>query len=112
MELVIAPTSGVLAGSVNNSKGSPAIGVKVTVVPASDATRRDLFVSQNTDANGNFAFKSLPPGRYRLYAWDQMESNAWMSREFRMPFESSAGSADLADNGTTNVMLNLIEGVH
>jgi hypothetical protein len=112
IELVVAATSGVLAGSVNNSKGAPAIGVKITVVPASDATRRDLYLSQTTDTSGNFAFKSLPPGKYRLYAWDQIEGNSWMSREFRMPFESSAGTAELADNGTTNITLNLIEGVH
>jgi hypothetical protein len=109
VELVLAPTSGVLAGSVNNSKGAPAIGMKVTVVPASGSPRRDLYQSQDTDVNGNFAFKNLPPGKYRVYAWEQVESNAWMNAEFRKPFETSAGTVDLTDTGTASVVLNLIE---
>lgn len=110
IDLVLAPTSGVLAGTVNDSKGAPAMGVKVTVVPASNATRRDLFLSQNTDSNGTFAFKNLPPGKYRVYAWQQVDGNAWMNAEFRKPYESSAGAAELTDNGTVSVMVNLIEG--
>jgi protocatechuate 3,4-dioxygenase beta subunit len=111
LELVIAPTSAVLGGTVNDSNGQAVPGVKVTVVPASDSTRRDLFPSQNSDASGNFAFKSLPPGKYRVYAWRSVESNAWMNAQYRAPYESLAGTAELTDSGAVNLTLKLIEGV-
>ena len=109
VDLTLAPTSAALSGTVSDAQGAPVSGVKVTVVPASDATRRDLFLSRDSDSNGAFSFKNLPPGKYRVYAWRQVEGNAWMNAEFRKPYESSAAAAEITDNTTVSVMLNLIE---
>ena len=37
---------------------------------------------------GGFTFKSLTPGEYRVYAWEEAEYGAWMDPDFMKPLES------------------------
>jgi hypothetical protein len=109
LDLVLASDAGSIAGQVQNNRNEGASSVTVTVVPASGSLRRDLYKKTSTDANGAFTFSGLPPGDYRLYAWEEVETNAWMDREFRQPFENRAGSVKVDQSVTPNVTLRLIE---
>jgi uncharacterized protein (DUF2141 family) len=62
-----------------------------------------------TDASGNFTLKGLPPGDYKIFAWEDVETNAWMDRDYRQPFESQSASAKVQESTTPTVTLRLIE---
>jgi hypothetical protein len=109
IELVLASDAGSIAGAVQNSRNEGAASVTVTVVPASGSLRRDLNKKVTSDANGNFTISNLPPGDYRLYAWEEVETNAWMDREFRAPFENLAATVKVDQSTTPSVTLRLIE---
>jgi hypothetical protein len=112
VDVVLASTAGDVTGVVQNSRGEPATSVQVTAVPASGSLRRDLNKLVTTDANGNFTLHGLPPGDYKIFAWEQIEEpNAWMDREFRQPFESQSVSAKVQESTTPTVTLRLIERV-
>ena len=109
LEVVLAPTAGDVTGTVQNGRGEPASSVQVTAVPASGSLRRDMNKLVTTDANGNFTLHGLPPGDYRIFAWEEVETNAWMDREFRQPFENQSASAKVDSSTTPAVTLRLIE---
>jgi hypothetical protein len=109
VEVVLAAAAGDVTGVVQNSRGEPAAKVQVTAVPASGSLRRDMNKLVTTDATGNFTLKGLPPGEYKLFAWEEVETNAWMDREYRQPFDNQSASAKVDASSTPNVTLRLIE---
>ncbi len=109
MEVVLASNAGTITGTVQNSRNDPAASVTVTLVPASGSMRRDLNKKVTSDASGNFTFSGLPPGDYKVYAWEEVETNAWMDREFRQPFENQAAAAKVDQSATPNIMVLLID---
>ena len=109
VEVVLAPAAGDLTGTVQNSRGEAATSVQVTAVPASGSLRRDMNKLVTTDAMGNFTFHGLPPGEYKIFAWEDVETNAWMDRDYRQPFENQGASAKVDASTTPTVQLKLIE---
>jgi hypothetical protein len=110
VEVILAPAAGDVTGVVQNSRGEPATSVQVTAVPASGSLRRDLNKLVTSDASGNFTLHGLPPGDYKIFAWEQIEEpNAWMDRDFRQPFESQSVLAKVQESTTPTVTLRLIE---
>jgi len=109
VDIVLAPTAGDVTGSVQNSRNEAATGVQVTVVPTTFSLRRDMNKLVTTDASGNFTLHGLPPGDYKVFAWEEVETNAWMDRDYRQPFESLSASVRVEESTTPNVTLRLIE---
>ena len=109
VDVVLAPAAGDVTGVVQNARGEAAAGVQVTVVPAAASLRRDMNKLVTTDASGNFTLHGLPPGDYKIFAWEEVETNAWMDRDFRQPFESSGASVRVQESATPNVTLRVIE---
>ena len=109
IQVVLAPTAGDITGTVQNSHGDPATSVQVTAVPVSGSLRKDMNKLVTSDANGNFTLHGLPPGEYKLFAWEEVETNAWMDRDYRQPFENSSVSAKADESTTPTVQLKLIE---
>jgi len=109
VEVILAPSAGDVTGVVQNGRGEPAASVQVTAVPASGSLRRDMNKLVTTDASGNFTLKGLPPGDYKIFAWEDVETNAWMDRDYRQPFESLSASAKVQESTTPTVTLRLIE---
>jgi hypothetical protein len=109
VDVVLAPTAGDITGLVQNGRGEPATSVQVTAVPTSGSLRRDMNKLVTTDANGNFTLHGLPPGDYKIFAWEEVETNAWMDRDYRQPFENLSASAKVDQSTTPSVTLRLIE---
>ncbi len=109
VDVVLAPTAGDVTGTVQNSRGEPAASVKVTAVPVSGSLRRDMNKLVSTDASGNFTLHGLPPGDYQIFAWEEVETNAWMDRDFRQPFVSQATSVKVQESATATATLRVIE---
>jgi 5-hydroxyisourate hydrolase-like protein (transthyretin family) len=109
VEVLLAPTAGDITGTVQNSHGDPATSVQVTAVPISGSLRKDMNKLVTTDVNGNFTLHGLPPGEYKISAWEEVETNAWMDRDYRQPFETRSASAKVDASTTPTVQLKLIE---
>ncbi len=107
MEIVLGADAGSITGKVENGN-DVAASVRVTAVPASGSSRRDLFKAATTADDGTFTLADLPPGEYKLYAWEEVEGNSWMDAEFRRPFESLASTAEVKGTLTPSVTLRMI----
>jgi len=70
-------------GRVLDARQEPAGNVTAVLVP--DPARRlriDLFRSIATDARGAFRFENLPPGEYKVLAWEDVAAGAWHDPNF------------------------------
>jgi protocatechuate 3,4-dioxygenase beta subunit len=108
--IVLSPNAGDIGGIVHGADGMPRAGAMVTLwtpgAPVDGVT--DLTRSLYTDANGQFKFASLPPGEYRLAAWEQYDPGLTLAPDFRIEFEDKAATVKLEESAHANIEAPLI----
>jgi hypothetical protein len=111
LEVVISAKAGQVTGSVTNPAGGQRIvRPVVALVPREPERLTDAasYRDATADENGSFTFKNLPPGKYKLYAWEDVEPGAWMDPDFMKPLESLGAAVSLYEGGRENVELRPI----
>ena len=109
VEIVLGVGEGAIAGSVVNDKKENIPNVVVTLVP--DATlrfRTDLYRTVATDVSGHFDLKNVPPGDYKIFAWDDAENGSWLDPEFLKNYESLGMPVHIVDSGRESKQLTVI----
>jgi hypothetical protein len=73
-EIVLGARGGQLEGAALSNAA-------VVLVPE-QRNRTDLYKSVTSDASGRFRFEGITPGKYLLFAWEDVESDIWYNPEF------------------------------
>jgi hypothetical protein len=109
LDVVIAADSGELLGTAV-SGNNPMPNVIVALVPDSLLLRRrfDLYRSAATDASGKFRLQVIPPGEYKLFAWEYAEWGAWHDKQFLDTFETLGQSIRVADGPNPDARVTVI----
>src|SRR5438309_8936950 len=106
-EIVLGNAPGSLNGAVRDEKRQPIPNVRVVLVPAR-RNRIDLFKTARTGESGEFRFESLPPGDYKLFAWEDIEDGAWLDPDVMEPYESRGTAVAVAPASDQTVTVGLI----
>jgi protocatechuate 3,4-dioxygenase beta subunit len=107
LDIALKPGAGRIEGAVLNEKREPAAGATVVLVP-DRRTRYWLFQQTSVDQYGRYSFASVPPGGYKLFAWGEVEEDAWFDPEFMKEHEKRAESVFIDENARKSVELTLI----
>lgn len=89
--------------------GLPEAGASAVLIP--ESSRRDqfaLYKTQNTDQYGHFEIRGIAPGDYKLFAWEEVEADAWQDAEFLKPFEVKGESITLRDDDKSKMTITAI----
>jgi protocatechuate 3,4-dioxygenase beta subunit len=109
VELTLSAGAGSVTGAV--TKGDqPAASAVVVLVP--DAPRRGqprLYRQAMADAGGRFNIASVPPGDYKLFAWEEIERGMYLDQDFLQPFEDFGKSVRVEEGSNLDVPLELIQ---
>jgi hypothetical protein len=109
LEVVLAQTSSTLESVVIDEKGMTVPGVFVVAVP--DVPRRqrvDLYRSGWTDAQGRLLLEAVAPGQYRVFAWREVENDAWLNGEFIAGLENYGTLVRVRENEAQRLEVRLI----
>ena len=98
-EIVLSPTAGTITGIVPEFPGAV-----VALIPADPTLPPN---KQITDADGRFKFTNLRPGRYRLYAWDQVDDDLWPDPDFLKRHKSTVVEITVAPRATVKTNLQV-----
>ncbi|MCX6629372.1 MAG: carboxypeptidase regulatory-like domain-containing protein [Candidatus Solibacter sp.] len=111
LDVVLSPHAGQVTGAVIDPKAQkPAAAVTVVLVPQ-EKERRDreaFYKTATTDQAGLFSFKSVVPGEYRVYAWEEADYGAWMDPDFMKPLAGRGQAVSVAESGRHAIQVNLI----
>ena len=111
LEIVLSPHAGQITGVVQNSDTQqPASFSQVVLIPQEKERREQwwYYKTTTTDRAGSFTFKSVAPGEYKAYAWDENEDGAYMDPEFMKPFESKGEVVTVKESSQLTEQLTLI----
>ena len=110
VDVVLSPHAGQATGVVQDDSQQSTAGATVVLVPQ-EKERKDLpryYRTAAADAAGAFAFQGLDPGAYRVYAWQDVESGAWMDPEFLAPFENRGEPLTIREDGREELKVKLV----
>ncbi|HET8547128.1 MAG TPA: carboxypeptidase-like regulatory domain-containing protein [Bryobacteraceae bacterium] len=109
IEVVLSTDGAAVEGAVHDSKGRPTGGVIVALIP--DAPNRDkyhLYRQSATDNTGAFSFRNVPPGSYKVFAWEQIEDAGWTDPALLARYENEGKSLALREAGQERVTMRFI----
>src|SRR5258708_5332289 len=102
----LATDVALVEGSVKKADGEPAVRVRVTLVPVGDQCgSQDVPRYAFSNEKGEFKMNNVPPGEYKIFAWEEAQAGAAMDPEFRKPFEKRGVALKIPPNGHANADL-------
>jgi protocatechuate 3,4-dioxygenase beta subunit len=109
LQLVIGFSTGRLSGTVVDAKGAAFSGAQVVLVP--DEARRgrsDAYFKVVSELDGEFALNDIPPGGYKLFAWEDVPAGAYQYPEFLRAFEDRGTSVTVGPNTQSNANIRVL----
>jgi hypothetical protein len=96
VEVVLGTNPGIVEGTAG------AADVSVVLVP-NVRQRTELYRAATTDPAGRFRFDKVPPGDYKVFAWTEVETDAWYDTEFMKTYENRGVALSVRDGVTHRV---------
>ena len=98
MEIVLGPAGASVDGRVVNAKQEVMDRATVVLLPQGPPPfREDRYRMLTTDKSGQFQFRGLPPGEYRMLAWEDVDPGAWLNPAFLAAYERNAAAVTLVE---------------
>jgi hypothetical protein len=93
--------SGQLDGGVLDAARKPAAHATVVLVPdGSRQQRLDLYKVTTTNSAGRFRLANVPPGDYTAFAWEDIETGAWLDPQVVRLDEGRGAQVHVGDNAS------------
>jgi hypothetical protein len=110
LHIVISPKAGQIEGTIIDEDGKPVPGVQAVLIPDRDRDRRDLYKTGSSDQTGHFVVRSVVPGDYKLFAWEDIEPFAYNDPEILGKFEEQGTPLKIAELSAVKVHVRIIPG--
>jgi hypothetical protein len=109
LEILISPEGGRIEGTVVRDQNTPWPSARVVLVPSGVLRpRTDLYKQRMSDPYGQFAITGIPPGEYKLFAWQEVELEAYQDPDFLRLYEDQGVTVTVQERGILSVQLSLI----
>jgi hypothetical protein len=109
LEIVIGGNAGTIAGTVLNDRQQALPGRTVVLVPDLRLRRRsDLYRVLSTNSTGHFQIQNVPPGDYKLFAFENVEQGAWQDPAFIGSYENAGTPIHIYEGSSESLQLQVI----
>ncbi len=106
LEIVISTRAAQLRGHVENGFAST-----ILAAPQGEhASVQSFYGSTGVDENGDFEFKNLAPGPYRIYAFESLDPGAWRDPELLKSYAGLGMPVELAEGQALEIKVSPIPG--
>ena len=109
LRIVLGTDGGRLDGVVVDDTNRAFANAQVVLIP--DANRRlspSMFRAAMSGEDGRFTLRGIPPGEYKLFAWQRIEPNAYMNSNYLAGFELLGMPLSIPPNSAGSVSVRLI----
>ncbi len=108
LEIILSDKVGAVEGTAS-ADGQPAAGGWVSLVPEPyPVGRADLVRVANIGDGGAFRLEGVPPGEYRVFAWEEEARDSFGDPELLKKFEGASVKVSVKENATERVELKLV----
>ena len=110
INIILSPGAGQVEGAVLKTEGQTAAGATVVLIPQTEKRRDQMqfYKTATADEQGRFTLGNVDPGKYKLFAWEDIQFDAWMDQDFVKPFEVKGEAVTIGENSREKVQLKVI----
>jgi hypothetical protein len=109
LEIVLSDKAGRIEGTIVGTNGRPMPGVEAVLLPIREADRMPgRVMASMSDQHGRFDLQSIPPGDYKLFAWEDLEPYGYYDADVVRPFMAVGTSIRVAEGSRHRVELETI----
>lgn len=109
LDVVASANGGIIEGVVTDAHGQAVADAVIVAAPEpSLRARREQFHKTISDQNGRFSLHAIAPGQYTLFAWDNVDGDAYYDPEFLKNYEQQASSLEITEGARKSVQLPVI----
>jgi hypothetical protein len=109
LEIAVSLNAASVKGRVMNTRQEPVSQATVVVLPPGQPPfRPDRYAVFTTGPSGQFEFRGLPPGQYRIFAWEDVDPGAWFNTAFIGNYERDATPLTLVEGHKGELELRVI----
>ncbi|HYI96932.1 MAG TPA: carboxypeptidase-like regulatory domain-containing protein, partial [Bryobacteraceae bacterium] len=109
LQITLGVGTGSVSGTVQDAKQKPVSASMVQLIPdPMKEERYDLIRVSSTDQNGQFTMQGIPPGEYKVFALDDVESGVSTDPEFLKTHDSKLTKVTVKENSQQSVSLTQI----
>jgi hypothetical protein len=108
MEVAVGTNGGVVTGRILRDNRVAVVNARAILIPNSARRHGDLYKSAFTDDSGKFEIRGVPPGDYKVFAWELVEFGAWQDPHFIKLYENRGTSVRVSAGGRQSVDATLI----
>jgi protocatechuate 3,4-dioxygenase beta subunit len=99
LEVVLSPKAAQVTGTILDVRSQPVPGVQAVLIP-DRSQRTDLYKTAVADQNGHFTMKGVPPGDYKVFAWEAIEPFAYFDSDLMRQFEGKGKPVHVTESST------------
>jgi len=108
LEIVLSSDGGRVDGSVLQEQ-QPVSGALVVLAPdPPHREREEMYSVKATDAFGHFSLLGLPPGDFKLFAWETVQGTNYTDPDFFKAFEDHGTPVHIGEGQQQTVQLEVI----
>ena len=107
LEVVFGKDGGQVSGTVRADSQQLISSAQVVLVPA-QRDRHDLYKFAIIDASGQFKFLSVPPGSYKVFAWENVEQFSWFEPTVLARYEAQGKPVTVTESSNVTLDLKVI----
>jgi hypothetical protein len=99
---LLSPNVSQIDGSVLDDRGQPISGILAVMVPDRNREHTELFKTATTDQTGHYSIRGIPPGDYKLFAWETLESFGYFDPELLKKSDSQGKAIHISESSKLN----------
>ncbi len=98
LDVILSPNVSQIEGSVLDDRGQPIPGIQAVLVPDRNRDHAELFKTATTDQTGHYSIKGIPPGDYKLFAWESLETFGYFDPDLMKKSDSQGKVLHITDS--------------
>jgi len=106
-EVVLRAGTAQVTGTVVDSRSQPVPGIPFVMLP-NQHSRLDLYRPGTTDQNGRFSLPNVPPGSYKVFSWEAVDTSLIYDPEFLKQYEQQGKTVLVTESSNQNVEVKMI----
>jgi hypothetical protein len=108
LEIVIGRNGGQIIGTLVDKNSKPVANTQVLLIPDRHRDWRELFKGRTTDQAGKFTIQGIPPGDYKIFAWEDIQPFAFTDLEVLRQYEAQAKAVKIAEQSKETIEVKII----
>lgn len=106
LQITLSPAMSTISGIVQTPDGKPVSGA-VTIVGVPYLPGRGTVMT-GSDRNGRFSTPGIPPGTYRVFAWEDLDTAQRYDSDSLVQYQNQSVTVTVKENETAQVTLRQI----